>query len=103
MGAVTMTVPAGSQDGATSNVRQAFRDVTLSASYATNGETGITPGLMGMQVFNQVEIDACKTNNFLSYDYANNLLKAFVSSTGAEVANTTNLSGVTVRIRFVGK
>lgn len=98
----TLATPAAAQDGPDGTYKTCYRDVTFSASYTTGGES-ITPAQVGMQAILQCVTDEAKTNNYFSYDYVNSKLQAFVSSTGAEVANTTNLSAVTVRCSFRGK
>lgn len=102
MGVATMTVPTGITDGVDNNYRIAYRDITLSTTYATGGETGITPATLGMTTFAKVDFDSPKTNNFVSYNYTTSLVQCFVSSTGAEVGAGVNVSTVVVRARFLG-
>ncbi len=62
-------------------------------SYPTNGES-VTPailGLEGSQVPTILVIGTEGLDAHLVHDRANNKLKAVVSSTGAEVANTTDI------------
>lgn len=97
-----LATPAAAQDGPDGNLKTVYRDVTFSASYTTGGES-ITPNNVGMQAIVQCVPDEAKTNNYFSFDYVNSKLQAFVSSTGAEVANATNLSAITVRVSFHGR
>lgn len=79
----------------------ALVDVTLSSSYATNGDTFdfATIGLIGVQ---PLFVDAAPNAGYVVfYDRANKKFKVFQQSaaTGAltEVPNTTNLSAVVIR------
>lgn len=103
MGAVTMTTPTGVQDGVTGYERKVTKTVVLSSTYATNGETGLTPAAVGMQSFSKVTFDPPQTNNFVSFDYTNNLVMCFVSSTGAQVGNGVNVSTVSCRCEILGR
>lgn len=99
----SLAVPVSAVDGPDGNLKTAYRDVTMSNSYTTGGEA-IAPAQVGMQVIYQAVCDDAKANNFVSYNYSTNKLMAFVSSTGAEVANATDLSAVpAIRVGFRGR
>lgn len=62
-------------------------------SYPTNGEA-VTPTILGLEGSSAPRIFVTSSETLdvhLVHDRANNKLKAVVSSTGAEVANTTDL------------
>ncbi len=81
------------------NKRANFVDVDFDASYPTGGEA-LTPGDFGLTVI-EMMIIAPNAGYVFEYDVANEKLKAFWVDTTvdgaalAEVANTTDLSGVT--------
>jgi hypothetical protein len=77
-------------------------DVTGDASYPTGGYP-LAPSLLGLGT----ELDVVDANPSLGgftavYDYGAQKLKIFAVG-GAEVANTTNLTAVTIRLEGVGK
>ena len=92
--------------------RKVVADITFSNSYATNGDSFVAADiaaitkalnvdnaaadLTGVEVLDS-ESGSDGTTVYL--DRANKKLKAFK---GAEVANTTNLSAITIRCEFVG-
>lgn len=93
--------------------KEVIADVTFDSSYPTDGEA-----LVGSQVSLGTELSyvssgvAMKSDEsdavVVAYDAAAGKLVAFQSTTGApnklvEVANTTDLSAYTARLRFVGK
>jgi len=66
-------------------------------SYPTGGTATFSDVLslkLGKSV-KLVSVQGVATGYYLSYDYTNDKLKAWVASTGAEVANAVNLSGLT--------
>lgn len=66
-------------------------------SYPTGGTASINAALslkLGKSV-KLISLSGIGTGYHLSYDYTADKLKAWVSSTGAEVANAVDLSGVT--------
>ena len=92
--------------------RKVVADITFSNSYATNGDSFVAADiqaiaeklgvvnaagdLSGVEV---LDSEAGSDGTTVYLDRANKKLKAFK---GAEVANTTNLSAITVRCEFVG-
>lgn len=62
-------------------------------SYPTNGES-VTPAILGLEGSQVPTIQVTGTEGLdvvLVHDRVNQKLKAFVASTGAEVANTTDI------------
>ncbi len=85
-------------------------DVTFDTSYPTGGES-LTAADLDLRVVEFVQGDSKGTGWVVQYDYANSKLKVFgVNSAEAtaavqvldEVADTTNLSTVVVRLMAVG-
>lgn len=83
------------------NKRIVTADVTFDSSYPTGGEA-VTLSTLGLNSILFVQMPGAKVANLLQYDYAANKILAYVSSTGSQVANTTDLSAVSFRARFVG-
>jgi len=77
-------------------------DFTPSTSYPTGGEP-ITPASLGFTTIDFVIVSKTSiTDNSFGWDYTNNKLVISVGSTGAQVANTTNVSTATVRLLVFG-
>ena len=99
MGTATWT---SKKIGSLGNLRMRIGDVTMSSSYATNGDT-LTAGAVEMNEILVAEFPETFTGGYeLAYDRTNSKVKAYVITTGVEAANTTNLSGVTSRAIFWG-
>jgi hypothetical protein len=83
-----------------------YQDFTFSNAYTTGGESltlaqlGLTVGLSFVQI--EPKTVAGTVYRF-EYDRATSKVKAYVATTGAEVANGVDLSGVTCRVRSEGK
>lgn len=76
------------------------------ASYATGGESVNSAADLGMGEVYGVSggvISDGSTTRLLWFDYANQKLMWFVTSTNAEVANATNLSTFVGVLTFYGK
>lgn len=66
-------------------------------AYPTGGTAAINALITAKlsKAIKLIEIKGVGTGYYLSYDYTADKLKAWVASTGAEVANAVDLSGVT--------
>lgn len=87
--------------------RTSFHRLVLDASYPTNGypydpKSFGFQGVVGAIFLSPRSVAATVTTRF-EYDYVNKKVKAFVTSTGAEVANATNLSTVSIDAFVVGE
>lgn len=86
------------QPGSGGNLRRNIMDITFDSSYATGGES-LTPAMLGLvrvDKFNAQEVGG----RTFPYDRSTQKLQAYASTT--EVANTTDLSAVTVRVEALG-
>ncbi len=73
-------------------------DVTMSASYTTDGEElSLADDLPAGATILHALAEPTGANLF-QYDAANDKLLAYVTDTGVEVANAVNLSAVTVKL-----
>lgn len=86
------------------NDRVVVADVTFDSSYATGGEslTASDLGFPSGQIFH-VSTPATNGANIFAFDHAASKIKAFVTTTGVEVANAVNLATVTVRLKVIGR
>jgi hypothetical protein len=83
------------------NRREIVVDVTLDNSYPTGGYT-LTPTTLGVDgVTDYVFAQATTTGHLPVYNYGTKKLMIF--SAGTEVANTTDLSAVVLRLIAQGK
>ena len=96
--AATLAVVKRSHPG---SQRIVVADVTFDNSYPTGGEA-IAAGDAGLGAI-QFAVTGGNTANTFAWDYTNGKLLAYVRTTGAEVANTTDLSTTTIRVRFEGR
>ena len=83
------------------NKRVITADITFDASYPTGGEV-VSPADLGLQSILFMHVNS-KAGNLIQFDAAAVKLMAYVSSTGLQVASTTDLSAVSVRVRAVGQ
>jgi hypothetical protein len=74
--------------------------ITFDSSYPTGGEA-LAASALGLGVIDFLTISGTSANTF-AWDRANNKIKAFVRTTGVEVANATDLSAVVVDALAVG-
>lgn len=85
-------------------LKEVYVDVTMSASYATGGET------VALGVTTPLFVDVSPSGGYLGeWDYANKKLKVLVSDLSAsvdgpavEAASGADLDAVTFRVRAVG-
>ena len=80
------------------NKKYAMGYFTMSSSYATGGDTGFTPALLGMDVIENVDISPPPAIN-VNYNRANNTIQAYVfdysesnDDYGKEVPNSVDLT-----------
>lgn len=111
MGAVTI---ANRREDVEKNKRVVECDVTFSASYATGGDT-VSPALLGLRQVDRVSVpshnvDGVAVSNAqaqagktfqLGGTASAPTLKAY-DAAATEIANATNLSTITRRLRFIG-
>lgn len=109
MGALVI---ANREDDVHDNQRVVEADVTFSASYVTGGDT-ISKAALGLSQIDDVRMLTAKSRRGaalsahgrqvqLGGTHAAPTLKLYAGS-GAEVANASNNSTVTVRVRFLGR
>lgn len=72
--------------------------ITFDNSYPTGGEAFSFDGINSIMIF----LIEGSGNYRFQYDYTNDKILAYVGSTGAEVANATDLSAVTVQGLLLG-
>lgn len=86
--------------------------IALDASYPNGGAAAnsgypLTPGDVKLGVIEEVGDlvfwDGGANIRIGVYDFANQRLRIFIPSTGAEVANGVSLAGYTTRAEFIGK
>lgn len=83
------------------NCRETCVDITLDNSYPTGGYA-LTPAQLQVDwLLHYVHAMPTTTGHVFAYNYATSKLMAF--SAGSEVANTTDLSAVVVRVVAHGK
>ena len=98
--ALSLSIVKKNVAGATN---EAIVDVTFDSSYLTGGESfvvsDIAPNATAATAFDFVVAGSrtVPASNTFYYDYTNKTLMAFVITTGAQVANATDLSAATVR------
>jgi hypothetical protein len=107
-----ITGTAGGTDFTTGNKKRKVRTITFDSSYLTAGEA-LTPATVGMRSFTEVIphgpfMIADRTSSVdVAYDYAAQKLVAYWGNAGTasvapEVTSTTDLSGYSGRLTFVG-
>lgn len=82
------------------NKRFVVSTITFDNSYPTGGEP-LAPSALGLASVDFLSVSSTNANTF-AWDRANNKIKAFVRTTGAEVANATDLSTVVVDVFAIG-
>lgn len=75
-------------------------EITFDSVYPTNGES-LTAAQLGVATLSYVKADDTDGYTFV-YDYTNHKLKAFVRTTGLEVADQTDLATVVTNVFVVG-
>jgi hypothetical protein len=78
-----------------------FKTVTFDSSYPTGGEA-ITLAQLGLTEVDFVAFSATGVTYTFAYDYTNNKIIAVLGD-GTQVADTTDLATVVVRIMAIGK
>lgn len=78
---------------------------TFSNSYTTNGEALSVPGFTTIDavLITGGATASTAAASVFGWDPVNNKIKAYVGSTGVEVANTTNLSTITLNLLVFGR
>ena len=83
-------------------IKKGYIDITFDASYAAGGEAiaytdiaGLGASIVGMY---QIGTNAITYNTF----YDSTALKLWVDAVGAEAAGSLDLTGLTVRMAFLG-
>lgn len=86
------------------DLRSSGMDYVFSTSYATGGEA-ITPAQFGLQTiaFADASVKVAGTGSVTAVHYNVPTGKLLAYTAAAQVANTTDLSGVTIRIVAYGK
>ena len=105
---ITQVMPAVNLGGI-GNKSMTLVDVDFDNSYPTGGEA-LTPGNVGLSTFDIVINTGSDTGYVFEFNHASNLLLAYWQDADAiadsalvQVANTTDLSGVTnVRLLCIG-
>jgi hypothetical protein len=83
-----------------------FQDITFDSSYPTGGEA-LTAANVGLKIgidfisFERKTVGGVAYS--FEYDRTSGKLIAYVATTGAQVADTTDLSAVTIRAMVIGK
>lgn len=103
--AVTIATPThAAQPIVAGNVRMTIRDITFDDSYPTGGES-VSASDLGLQnvlaAIPVVRTAGTGSVTAVQYDVENGKLLAYTAA--AQVANTTDLSAVTVRVIAFGK
>jgi len=106
--ALTITVPGNASDmaGVPGNNKYVIKRIKFDSSYATNGES-LTATTLGLESLHVMFISMEKSGYVAQYDYANEKVVLYeAGADGAildEVANTTDVSAVYVRILAFGR
>lgn len=107
MGVVSNPLPGASISAASGlSLADGFKVVTFnfSASYTTGGEAIVVPGFTTIDaVFIQASAQPAAAAGSYIWNPTTSKLQAFVSTTGAEVAATTNLSTYTLTLLVFGR
>lgn len=99
LGTITITPKVEKSDAV---LYAEYVSIVGDGAYPTGGSTGFTASYTpvlkqgGREIL--AVIDLTNGANYLAYNKATDSLQAFVRATGAEVANTTNLSGTTFTV-----
>lgn len=104
LGAMTAATPVGQEGGPISIFKLSFAGDT---SYPTGGSTGAQALIRTALGKGNIEVLGVLQQNLsdhvMRYDKAGDALIVQLMSTGAEVANTTNLSGTTFDLLVVAR
>lgn len=105
--AITITTPSGATEGATIGGASKFtiKRIQLDDSYPTGGES-LTAANLGMTALHIVICDTESSGYVAQYDYTNSKIEVYEAGADAaaldEVADTTDLSAVYVRVLAYG-
>ena len=107
--AITITTPNGAHVGAAIHGGTAskftIKRIQLDSSYPTGGES-LTAGDLGFTAIHAIMIDTETSGYIAQYDYTNEKVEVYEAGADAaaldEVANTTDLSAVYVRVLAYG-
>lgn len=76
-------------------------ELSADTSYPTGGYS-VTPTSVGLSRIDAI-VPLHNSGHILAWDKTNSKVKFIVSSTGAEVANATSLSGTIVQLLIIGE
>ena len=107
--AITITTPSGAHTGAAISGGTAckftIKRILFDDSYPTGGES-VTAGDLGFTAIHMVVCDTESSGYVAQYDYSNEKIEIYEAGADAaaldEVANTTDLSAVYVRVLAYG-
>ena len=107
--ALTITTPSGAHEGAAIHGATAskytIKRIQLDSSYPSGGEA-LSAGTLGFTALHMVVADTEDSGYVAQYDYSNEKLAMYEAGADAaaldEVANTTDLSAVYVRVLAYG-
>ena len=107
--ALTLTTPSGAHTGAAIHggtaSKYTIKRIQFDDSYPTGGES-LTAGDLGFTAIHAIMIDTETSGYIAQYDYTNEKVEVYEAGADAaaldEVANTTNLSAVYIRIVAYG-
>ena len=106
--ALTIAVPGNASDmaGVPGNNKYVIKPATFDSSYATGGET-LTATTLGLESIHFIALSMENSGYVAQYDYTNSKIVLYeAGADGAildEVANTTNVSAVVVRVLAFGR
>ena len=106
--ALTLTVPGNASDvaGVPGNNKYVIKTATFDASYATGGEE-LTATTLGFESLHIVLLSVENSGYVAQYDYTNSKIALYEAGADAaildEVADTTNVSAVVVRVLAFGR
>ena len=107
--AITITTPSGAHTGAAISGGTAskftIKRIQLDDSYPTGGEA-VSAGDLGFTAIHMVICDTESSGYVAQYDYSNEKIEVYEAGADAaaldEVANTTDLSAVYIRVLAYG-
>ena len=106
--ALAITTPGNASDmvGVPGNNKYVIKTCTFDSSYATGGEA-LTATTLGLESIHFVALSMENSGYVTQYDYTNSKIALYeAGADGAildEVANTTNVSAVVVRVLVFGR
>ena len=106
--ALTITTPGNASDvsGVPGNNKYVIKRIQFDSSYPTNGES-LTATDLGLESIHIVIIDTESSGYLAQYDYTNSKVEVYEAGADAaaldEVANTTDLSALYIRVLALGR